>query len=425
MQKTDSTGLFQNRNFVLLWIGQSISTFGDKFTEIGIPILIYQLTKSSAQLGLAFFMTVFSSLVLGLIGGVVSDRWDQKKVMVWGDYFRCILVQFIPILLLVNIALDIKLAILYVLIFVHSSISYFFTPAKISLIPSLVPADKLVQANSIDQSSMKVMEFAGYAAAGAVIQLAGVQNAFYFDAASFLISVILLLWIQTAPKPQPSQQKASSLLSQVTDGLHIIQNSPILIRTIAISFIAPIALGTINSLLLVFVERSMNCGASTYSAAQATIGIGLALGVAIIGKFLHNVPREKLLTQGVCALGGFFLIAFSAPYLFPVLSISAPLAKTAIVLPFIFLAGVGNSAIFLALRLIVQENAPKEAIGRIFSVVSVASGIAMSIGASTAFMADIFDVQLILLSWSVFLLVVGLVAAKMPVYRARVQTQPE
>jgi MFS transporter, DHA3 family, macrolide efflux protein len=220
--KTKGGILFAYRNFVFLWIGQSVSTFGDKFSEIGIPILVYRLTNSPFQLGLAFLAEVMSSIILGLLGGAISDRLNRRKIMIVADVTRCLLVMSIPFLAYTPMNIGLKLWLIYILIFVLSSIRYFFLPAKISVIPDTVPPEQLMAANSADQATMKIMEFVGYGAAGLLIQTAGVERAFYIDAASFAFSVLMISFIKLPRLEQHAAQAGDSIIAVIHEGISLI-----------------------------------------------------------------------------------------------------------------------------------------------------------------------------------------------------------
>jgi MFS transporter, DHA3 family, macrolide efflux protein len=403
-------GLLAYPNFLLIWIGQSISTFGDKFTEIGIPILVYQITGSPFQLGLAFMTSVITSLFLGLVGGAASDRWDKRMIMVASDLSRGIIVACIPMVTIAPLSVSHKLIALYGMILISSSIRYFFTPAKVSLIPATVPPDKLIAANSIDQSSMKIMEFVGYAAAGLMIERLGVQTAFYIDAISFAISVLLLLQLSDQLTLKTPAGPKPSLVKSIGEGLAVIRATPVLMGAVALSFLAPIALGATAPLVLVFSDRILHTGVSGFATLEATQALGLAFGVVLLGRFATRISRGSLLIIGVYALGAFNFAAFAAPTFLSVIGMGNIKVVFPTVIVFYIFAAVANGAIFLALRVLVQENAPDGFIGRIFSIISVASNIAMSIGASTTFLADLYDVGWVLMGWAAFLVVVSAIS---------------
>jgi MFS family permease len=401
-------GILTNRNFALLWYGQILATFGDKFTDIAIPILIYRLTGSPLQLGLAFIAQVASALLFGLVAGALCDRWDRRRTMLISDLIRFGLVMVIPLMLLIELPVGTKLGILYALIFLIASVKQFFVPAKVAAIPELVPKDRLMAANSLDQSAMKLMEFAGYGAAGLLIQVAGTSPAFLVNSATYLISAIFIFLIRMPSRVSVEAEKRHKLLEEIQDGLAYIRQMPILLGTAIISLIAPLALGATMPLLIMYVDQVMRAGPPGFALMEAVFGLGLSIGVLLVGKYAKDANRWSILSYGVIGMSLGMLLTFGLPLL---ILDRSPLAMLAVALPFFFITAGANGAIFLGIRIIVQENVPGQMIGRVFAVITVASSIAAALGASLAGIADIIPVGLLFLLWSSFLLVVGIIAA--------------
>jgi MFS family permease len=400
-------GVLSHRNFAYLWFGQILATFGDKFTEIAIPILIYQLTGSALKLGLAFIFQVVSAMLFGLIGGVMSDRWDRRLTMIASDLIRAGFIVIIPLTIASPISITAKLVVLYSIIFLVACIRQFFLPAKIAIIPELVPKKKLMQANSLDQAAMKLAEFAGYASAGLLIHYSGVAPAFLTNAATFIISALFITLIRTEILAAEVEKTIRAILRDIKVGLEHIKNVPILAGTVILSLIAPMALGATMPLLIMYVDEVLRGGPREFGLMEAFFGLGLSVGVILVGKFASDKDRWVILSVGVVGIGLGMLLTFGMPLLLMDYS-SAILLSVA--LPFFFLTAAANGAIFLGIRTIVQENTPQKMIGRVFAVVTVASSAAAALGAAMAGIAETIPVGIVFLGWATFLLITGLAA---------------
>src|SRR5512136_103846 len=88
--------VFRNRNFTLLWTGQLVSTIGSALTSLAASILVYRITGSALSVGLMLMATALPTLLLGLVAGVVVDRYDRRRIMIAADLLRAILVFLIP-----------------------------------------------------------------------------------------------------------------------------------------------------------------------------------------------------------------------------------------------------------------------------------------------------------------------------------------
>jgi MFS family permease len=401
-------GVLSHRNFAYLWFGQILATFGDKFTEIAIPILIYQLTGSALQLGLAFIFQVVSALLFGMIGGVMSDRWDRRRTMIGSDLIRAGLILIIPLAMVSPFSIGVKLAILYSLIFLIACVKQFFLPAKIAIIPEIVPKKKLMQANSLDQAAMKLSEFAGYATAGLLIHYGGVTPAFLTNAGTFLISAVLIWLMHTQVQTAELEKTIKAIIKEIRDGLDHVKNVPILAGTVVLSLIAPMALGATMPLLIIYVDQVLRGGAREFGLMEAFFGLGLSVGVILVGKFGSDKDRWSILSLGVLGIGAGMLLTFGIPML--LVDYSTALLMS-VALPLFFLTAMANGAIFLEIRTIVQENTPQRMIGRVFAVITVTSSAAAAAGAAMAGIAETIPVGVVFLGWATFLLLTGVTAA--------------
>ena len=190
--KVSSFAVFRNKSFTRLWFAQLISTVGDAFTMIAAGIYIFRLTGSTMQVGLMLIATSVPTMLLGLVAGVFVDRYDRKKIMVYADLSRAVLVFLIPILLPYNVLW------LYVIVMLISSIGTFFHPAFDSVVPETASDEELTAANSMIAISSFGSTAVGFAAAGFISEIS-IEWAFYIDALTFLISALFLMGLKVNP----------------------------------------------------------------------------------------------------------------------------------------------------------------------------------------------------------------------------------
>lgn len=408
-----------SRNFRLLWVGQAIAAFGDKFTEIAIPILVYTITGSATQLGVAFLVQVFSTLVFGLLAGVVADRWDRKLTMVWSDILRAALIFLILLVPTFFASTTSQLGALYVLSFVIAAVKQFFVPAKVATIPDIVDESQLMAANSLDQSTMTLIAFLGYAAAGFLVDRIGAEAAFMVNIATFLVSALFIGFIHIPPQAakDPTAVKPS-IIAGIREGIRFVWSVPILQGTAVLSIIAPSAVGATQVLLVIFSHDVLRADAAGYGLLEGIFGLGIAFGAFLLGRYANHLRRGFLFGAGVVGMGVGQLVAVAAPALLLWARPEAPSAwLMAVCLPFFFLGAACNAAVFVGVRTIVQENVPRQMIGRVFSVITVLSSIAMGVGASLAGLADYLGVTVTILLWSVVLVLSGAAALMWRTFR--------
>ncbi len=399
--------------FKWLWLGQAISTFGNRFTTIAVPLFIYNLTGSSAQLGAAFVTQVLAALLFGLVAGAYTDRWDRRRTMLVCDLLRAALIALIPLSLLLDITQPVRIGIIYLLSFCVAAVGQFFDPAKISLIPKTVAQDQLVVANSLDQATSNFMQSVGYSLAGVLIFATNVSMAFIVDALTFVLSALCIFMIRVEVAEQDKDKKEEAAeLTKIADsirlGLRHLWQIPSLRWLLLVSFIAPIGIGAIQPLTVIFVQDTLGLNEVSYGLWQAAIAIGIVIGVVAIGRFAPHAKRSHLISFGVIAFGLFHALAIIAPTQAMRLELLSGEQLLLVALPLVVLVAAGNGSIFLGIRTMVQENTPNEMIGRVYSAITVVGSLAIAIGQVSSGLADLFSATGMILFWSLFMLAVGL-----------------
>ena len=135
--------VFRNRSFTLLWVGQLISSMGSALTTLAASILVYRLTGSALSVGLMLIATSSPTILIGLIAGVIVDRYDRKRIMLISDLLRAVLIFLIPFLIPLNINW------LYVIVALTSGIAQFFDSAHASVLPEVAADEELSAANAL------------------------------------------------------------------------------------------------------------------------------------------------------------------------------------------------------------------------------------------------------------------------------------
>ena len=131
-----------NPSFSALWAGQLISLFGDRLNQLALVAVVAISTGSALATGLVFFAATLPNLLLSPIAGTFVDRWDHKEVMVVSDILRAAIVLILPVAAITNIVL------VYPLIFLVTSISVFFRPARVAILPRDRPGARTCSART-------------------------------------------------------------------------------------------------------------------------------------------------------------------------------------------------------------------------------------------------------------------------------------
>ncbi len=215
--------LWHNRDYLLLWSGQTISSIGSGVSELAFPLLVLALTRSPAQAGFASALRTVPYFIFTLPGGALIDRWNRKRVMVFCDAGRAISLASIPVALILGQPTIVQL---YLVSLIEGSLYVFFDLAETASLPRVVPKEQLPAAISQNQVTSGITNLLG-PPLGGVLYAIGRAVPFLTDAISYLVSVLSLLFIKT--KFQMERVAAPrKLWTEIAEGMKGMWRQPLL-----------------------------------------------------------------------------------------------------------------------------------------------------------------------------------------------------
>ncbi|GAA2265573.1 MFS transporter [Nonomuraea roseoviolacea subsp. roseoviolacea] len=180
------------RSYWLLLTGFLASSLGTWIYRLALPLLVYDLTGSPLGTGLVYVMEYVPYLLLGMVGGVLADRYDRRRLLVVGDTASAV----VTLVLAAMVALGVgRLWPIYLVALLLAAVDPLYQPAFRALVPALVPAERLPQANARVHIGEHAVGMAGPMAGGALVVAFGYHVAVYVDAGSFLLSALLIALI--------------------------------------------------------------------------------------------------------------------------------------------------------------------------------------------------------------------------------------
>jgi len=266
----------------------AVSLLGDGIFLIAIAWESYTLWNAPAALSIVGIGMAVPTVLFLLAGGIVSDRYDRRLVMMWADGVRAVAVAVLAGLV---IAGSLHFWELVVLVAVYGSGTAFFTPAFEAVVPDLLPAEDLPAANSLDQFVRPIaLRLAGPLLGGTLVS-AGAGLAFTVDAASFGASLVAVAAIQARP-PVRDETNASALTA-VREGLRFIRQRVWLWGTLGSAAVAYLVfLGPTEVLLPYVVKNDLHASAGTLGFVFAAGGLG-AVGSAV-WRGSRGHPRREI-----------------------------------------------------------------------------------------------------------------------------------
>ncbi len=296
--------------FASFWLAQTISLFGDRLHQVALGVLVYAITNSPLATGLVFFSATLPNILLSPIAGTFVDRWEHKRVMVASDLIRAALVLLIPFAAEANVVL------VYPLVFLVTTVSLFFRPAKIAMIPRIVREDDVLAANSAVWTADTLADIIGFPLAGLFVAILGTSAAtlglaFFADSATYLLSALLLAGIAVAPLVRDQTKKAGSAFrvfaNELSEGWQFLRGQPALIQNTLISTIAQMSVGVTLALTVVFARDELSGQfieyPANYAAIETAIGIGNLVGGLAVGAIGARLRKGRLVVGGFIAMG--------------------------------------------------------------------------------------------------------------------------
>ena len=280
----------RHRDFRLLWSGMCVSLMGDGIFMVAMAWQVYALSNAPTALALVGIAMTVPTIAFLLLGGVVSDRADRRRVMLAADVARGIAVGLLAILSLTGV-----LALWHVvaLVALYGAGAAFFGPAFDAIVPDVLPASELPQANALDQFVRPVaLRLAGPALGGLLIDAVGVGTAFAFDAASFAISVIALVAMR-ARVPRPAADEPASVRADIRTGLVYVRRHVWLWATFVTAAVAYLLfMGPAEVLLPYLVKNELGGRAADLGLVFAAGGIGSVGCAVVMGQ--RGLPRRDI-----------------------------------------------------------------------------------------------------------------------------------
>ena len=392
--------LWRNRDYLLLWSGQAVSSVGSEASVLALPLLVLSLTHSPAQAGFTGALRSLAYLLLGLPAGAFIDRWDRKRTMMLCDAGRALALGSIPLALALG---RLTMAQLYLVSLIEGALYVFFSLAESAALPRVVAKTQLPAATAQNEVTGGAVTLFGPSLGGALF---GVARAlpFVVDAISYAASVLSLAWIRL-PFQEERAQERRSLRADMWEGLIWLWHEPVA-RTFALLHSGVVfAYSGMMLLVLVIAERQ---GAAPYA-------IGLMFGISGVGAMLGALLGARAhwrFRLGQIMVGAFWLFAL----LWPLYAIApSPLALGAILAAF-WVADEIYDVAQISYRLALIPNA---LLGRVNGVFRLAFYGCEAVGAAlTGVLIQQIGVQRTILCFAVLLVVLALAATRSRVLRA-------
>src|SRR5215471_9276794 len=283
--------LWRNRDYLLLWLGQAVSSLGTRCTQLAFPLLMVGLTRSIAAAGLAYSLGQLPYVLLSLPAGALVDRWPRKRVMLLCTCCLMVCVASIPLALGLPSG-QLQLLLLYAIAFGLGAFALFYEMAQLAALAWVVPKSQLPRAVAQNELVYSSCSLFGPALGSLLFSISRLLP-FITDALSYVILLSSLLSIRSPMQDERSRERRH-LLVEVREGLTWLWSQQVLRSVVLISSYLDFII-TATVLLVLAIVQQQHIPSVLYGLIVAAGGVGNLLGTALCPPILRRIRIGRAL----------------------------------------------------------------------------------------------------------------------------------
>jgi MFS family permease len=416
--------VLQNRGFLNLWVNQIFVQLCYQVLNFTLLVWVFQLTNSSLSVAFLMSAVYLPAIILGLFTGILVDLTDKRRIIM-------IINICLSLLFLSLIFFKFNLAGILFIAFLINSLGQFYAPTESSAIPLIVKKNQLIAANSIISATLYSCFLIGFAIAGPLFSVFGIDSVFIVGSILLMIAFILSFLFPKISVKQDQrgkklilalQEKKFSDIKQIgteeiLETVKLIKGKLSVFTSIMILAGIQMMIGILAVLISPYLERTMRIKAEDASYILIVpLGIGIITGGFILGKIGMRFVKRILVSWAIIFCGAIFLIAAIAPAIMPAvkyfthkpLPFLTQIPLSSVMITGSFLLGVALVAILVPTQTVLQENTPDNDRGKVFSTLGFAmSAFSLIPVILSGILSDIFGVLPIFFVLGILIIVLG------------------
>ena len=362
-----------NKNFLLLWQGQTVSLVGTQISTIAMLFWLKHATESPVVMGSMQMITGLVAVLLGPVGGAFADRYSRRSIIIICDVISgVVMISLAALLWLYPGSMTLSLIGIFTVSIGLASIGSFFGPAISASIPDLAPHDKVTGANSMLQSTMQLAGLLGQGIGGVLFRLLGAPMVFFIDGWTYLFSAFTECFMKI-PQHIPDKEgdwknQISQFKDEILEGLRYIRQNRGLLQLVLLSTFVSFFISPIIGLLTFYVEDHLKLTPDWFGYLLMIYGLGNVVGFLVAGTVKLS---GKLRSQAILSC---FIIEAIVYGLLGLVLTPVPVASLA------FIAGNTTGFVSVHIMTILQVSTPGEIRGRVFGLLATISGCITPLG---------------------------------------------
>lgn len=408
-----------NRQFLALWLAQVLSQIADNFLYFVLIVAVYKATGSNTAVSGLVLVFTLPALTVGLLAGVLVDRVDKRQVLLMTNLARGAIALAFPLLL--N-----NLPSVFVLGLLTSAVRQLFMPAEAATLPRLLKPRDLLAANSLFTLTYNASFIVGFAGAGPLLKLAGVETVFIVAAAFFLIAAALCASLprvavdNLSDLPGSVVARSRLVAQELVQGWVFLSTDHVILRVMLQLAFAWSLSGITAAIAPGYASTVLGLSEEDAFYLVVPAGIGVVLGSLAVGRYGHRIDRTLLIGGGLVAMGLAVVLLASYRRVLQDLLVHAPPGLTidfhpgglsgflVAVMLFAGLLGVANAATVIPANTTLQEGTPDELRGRVFAVLNALGNLGSTAPVLVVgVLADLMGVGALMLLIGIVILAIG------------------
>ncbi len=346
--------LWSHPEFLKLWSAYSVSRLGSEITVLALPLTaVLLLGAGAAETGLLVAARTAPVIFPGPLVGAWIDRRTRRPIMVAASIGNAIAIGSIPIVAAFG---SLTMVQLYVVSFLAGIFSIASGSARSALMPALVGRERLISANSRMQASNAFAQIAGPSLGGTLVQALTAPVAMAFDAASFVVSAVLLAAVRLRETVHP-RARGRRVWHDVVEGLSFMRRQDLLFRSIVAIALANIEWFAVQALLIVYATDELHLSPALLGLAIAAVGPATLVGAAVAGRLASRFGLGRVM---IIALFFETVSRLTLPF-----AAGTPVQAASVVAFTQALVGVTEALWFVSIKTLQQSLTPDRLLGRV------------------------------------------------------------
>ncbi len=293
MSSRNAFSTLRHVDFRKLWLADTLSILGWQIQRMAITWHVYELTGDALALGALGLARFAPVIVFGLLGGVIADQHDRRKILVWTHI--ALMLTSIALVFATASGYD-TLAVIYGVTFASSALNSLAGPARQALIPNLVPRNEIAGAATMANLAMQAAMVVGPAIGGVLISQTSLSMVYGINAVGFTAVIIAALAIRTKLEVHIPTERG---LGAIKAGFVFLWQTPILLAVMGLDFIATF-FGAFTNLLPIFADEIFGGGADRLGLLLSAPAVGAVIGSLVFG--LMTMPARPGLGMVACVI---------------------------------------------------------------------------------------------------------------------------